>query len=103
MKLYNCGVKDLAKRLEAYRLDHGLTKTQMGSFFGVSYQTYYSWVKRNSIPKAHLETARTILSLSGDASKLNAELLELFSKLPDDKRRILLELAQGFVGPQKGV
>lgn len=101
MKMYNGGVKDLAKKLEKYRLDHDLTKTQMGSFFGVSYQTYYSWIKRNSVPKGHLETARTILSLDGDASKLNAELLELFSRLPDDKRRILLELAEGFLGQHK--
>ena len=102
MKLYNAGVKDLAKKLEKYRLDHNLTKTQMGGFFGVQFQTYYSWIKRDSIPKAHLETARTILSLTGDASKLNAELLELFSRLSDDKRKILLDLARGLQGPQTG-
>lgn len=95
--IYNRAVKDLPQRLERYRQENGLTKTEMGALFGVEYQVYYSWIIRNSIPKKHLSRAGIILKHSERLSSLDIELLERFSRLPDEKAKIILEMIDGIL------
>lgn len=83
-------MKDLPQRLEAYRLKHNITKTDMARLMGASqFQTYYSWIKRNSIPKEYLERAEALLRQNG---RVNAEIIKKIEKLTPEKGDLVLAL-----------
>lgn len=100
MTLYNLPVEDLARQLEEYRLNHRLTKTQMGALFSVEFQVYYSWIKRDSIPKKHLDRARIIVAQKRPITAKDAEILEKFSRLPEKEADLILQMIDGLLKPK---
>jgi len=55
---------NLVERLESYRKQRGLSKTDMAKTFGVAYQNYHNWTVRGSLPKEHYGAAFKILKIS---------------------------------------
>lgn len=100
--MYNDAVKDLPKKLEQYRQEKGLTKTEMAHLLGASsYQVYYSWITRNSIPKQYLDRARALLAAQGTDVELEAEILEKVARLPNYKAKLVLQMIDGLLDSQE--
>lgn len=96
---YNSGVKSLAQQIEAYRKANGIEKQEMSELLGApTYQHYYMWMQRNSIPKAYVDRARAILSQKRQVSKAEAEILEKFSRLSDQEAAVVLKMIEGILG-----
>lgn len=95
---YNGVVKTLMKQIEAYRKANGIEKQDMAELLGApTYQHYYMWRKRDSIPKAYVDRARAILAQDGQVSKQEAEILEKFSKLSDQEADMVLRMIEGIL------
>lgn len=100
---YNWRVKSLAKQCEQYRKEKGIEKLEMSRLCGApSYQHYYMWMKRDSIPKAYVDRVKAVISQDKAISKRDAEILEKFARLSDQEADTVLQMVEGLLSRSAG-
>lgn len=68
------------KELSIYQEERGLSFADMARLFGVEWQIYKNWVNRDSLPKAHIERANSLLSGNKDDAEIS-HAVEILSSL----------------------
>lgn len=96
--MYNLRMRSLAQQIEMYRRKNRIEKQEMANLLGApTYHHYYNWMKRDSIPKGYVDRARAILGQDGAISKLDAQILEKFSRLSPDDAETVLRMVDGLL------
>lgn len=78
--------------LKRYREAKSLDKAEMARLFGVHWQTYHNWEKRNSLPKRYFNKAARILGVDPQ----NSDEMEILNKLerlsPEGRKAALISI-----------
>lgn len=84
---------DLLKRLEQYRVEAGLTKTELSRLLGCkSVETYTNWLGRDSLPGAYVEIAKKVLGDVPSLSKAKLDLIKKIDSLNEEDKATILRL-----------
>lgn len=86
-------MEDLLKKLEAYRKQKRISKTDMARLLGAnSPQQYANWVYRGSLPKDFYEVAMQILGADTDDLYASLKILKKLERLSPSSQAVISSL-----------
>lgn len=86
------------RALERYRVEKGLSYTDMSQLLGApAPQNYNNWRYRNSLPKQYWDVADALVAASGDPS-LDLEIMSLTKDMDERQKRATLLHMRALLG-----